>query len=113
MKILYSSLSYGYHIKIRQDIESRMYGSRDRSSSRTTAADDDDDKDDNNNSSFASRRASRAPVTKYEPIEAKKIACPDCGQQFVSERAMQIHLSTMHEKTTKVTFSLVRLRLDS
>merc|ERR1712062_511473 len=27
--------------------------------------------------------------------------CPDCGQKFVSERAQQIHISTMHEKTTK------------
>ena len=82
-----------------KDIESRMYGARDRSSSR--AADDDND-DNNNTSSLAARRASRQATPKYEPIETKKIECPECGQKFVSERAMNIHLSTMHEKTTKV-----------
>ena len=82
-----------------KDIESRMYGARDRSTSRAA---DDDDADNNNTSSLAARRASRQATPKYEPIETKKIECPECGQKFVSERAMNIHLSTMHEKTTKV-----------
>ena len=76
-----------------------MYGARDRSTSRAA---DDDDADNNNTSSLAARRASRQATPKYEPIETKKIECPECGQKFVSERAMNIHLSTMHEKTTKV-----------
>ena len=85
------------------DIESRMFGARDRSSSRAAA--DDNDEANNNTSSLATRRASRSAAPKYEPIEAKKIECPECGQKFVSERAMNIHLSTMHEKTSKVSIS--------
>ena len=81
-----------------------MYGARDRSTS--PAADDDNDADNNNTSSLAARRASRQATPKYEPIETKKIECPECGQKFVSERAMNIHLSTMHEKTTKVPSTL-------
>ena len=88
------------------DIESRMFGARDRSSSR--AADDDNDDKNNNTSSLAARRASRSAAPKYEPIETKKIECPECGQKFVSERAMNIHLSTMHEKTSKVNLFLWR-----
>ena len=80
-----------------------MFGARDRSKSR--AADENED-DNNNTSSLAARRASRSAAPKYEPIETKKIECPECGQKFVSERAMNIHLSTMHEKTTKVIFCL-------
>ena len=83
-----------------------MYGARDRSTSRAA---DDDDADNNNTSSFAARRAAARQATpKYEPIETKKIECPECGQKFVSERAMNIHLSTMHEKTTKVPFHTLR-----
>ena len=33
--------------------------------------------------------------------DPKKYACPDCGMKFVSERAMNIHATTMHEKTEK------------
>ena len=87
-------------MKSNKDIESRMYGARDKSTSRAA---DDDDADNNNTSSLAARRAAARQATpKYEPIETKKIECPECGQKFVSERAMNIHLSTMHEKTTKV-----------
>ena len=77
-----------------------MFGARDRSTNRAAV---DDDADNNNTSSFAARRAAARQATpKYEPIETKKIECPECGQKFVSERAMNIHLSTMYEKTTKV-----------
>ena len=41
------------------------------------------------------------PELKYEDIDPKKYQCPDCGMKFVSERAMNIHLTTMHEKTEK------------
>ena len=88
-----------------------MYGARDRSTSRAA---DDDDADNNNTSSLAARRAAARQATpKYEPIETKKIECPECGQKFVSERAMNIHLSTMHEKTTKVLFKPFTFRPNS
>ena len=41
------------------------------------------------------------PETKYEDVDPKKYQCPDCGMKFVSERAMNIHSTTMHEKTEK------------
>ena len=41
------------------------------------------------------------PETKYEDVDPKKYKCPDCGMKFVSERAMNIHSTTMHEKTEK------------
>ena len=53
-----------------------MYGARDRSTSRAA---DDDDADIINTSSLAARRASRQATPKYEPIETKKIECPECG----------------------------------
>ena len=74
----------------RKEIETNLY-SRDRSTSRAR----------DQSPAEESPKPKRRPVAKYEPIEAKKYECPECGQKFVSERAQQIHLSTMHEKTTK------------
>ena len=48
--------------------------------------------------SVSDLEAKPAPKSKEEYILGeKKYSCSECGQRFVSERAMNIHESTMHD----------------
>ena len=52
------------------------------------------------------RKVPEAPAKKTKEEfkfddDPKKYQCADCGMTFVSERAMNIHSTTMHEKTEK------------